>query len=770
MRRRTPQPPCVWRKKAVYLRRYLVKQRQQPPRHEDTKKRELKYLPAALLLLLLAASASAQEFYVSLSGNDAWPGTALQPWRTIQKAATSAAPGSTVLISGGVYTEKVTVNVSGDSVNGFISFRPLTSDSVILDGTGLSGENMIWIQGRSYLRLEGLFIRNNTGLTDGSGVRIEGACRHIELSRLTISRMYGSNAMGITCYGTDPVIPISDLVIDSTTIFDCQAAPSEALTVNGNIDGFAVTNCVVHDINNIGIVCIGGEGVCPTNALDRARHGVCRGNLIYRARSSYGGGYAAGLYVDGGRSIVLENNILCENDLGIEVGCENHGETAESVVVRNNLVFNNDKRGISFGGYNYPSTGRVRACTFTNNTLFRNDVLATGDGDFVVEYALDCTVRNNIVVAGPQNILLSSNVGSSAGNTFDDNQWYAPAGPSGALFAWGGETYTGFAAYRAATGQDAASSFGDPEFVLPTLPAPDLHIQAGSPAVDAGWSGFVPAPGETDIDREPRVIGGRVDRGADELSLVPAAPVLLAPADEATGVEPDIVFHWMPLNPASGYRLQVATDSLFVDMVFEDSVAGVSAVSSSPLPSATRLYWRVSGYHVAGAGPWSDVWSFMTTAFQLRGMNVTPGWNLLSLPLTTFNGSVTSLFPQAVSSAFQFDPVAGYGRSDTMEGGRGYWLKFSGVDSVTLAGTTVNADTITINAGWNLVGTTSVSLDTFQVRFEPPWIRSSLYFGYYWGYYAAGTLDPGNAYWLKASSPGLMILGPTPVSSQRRSR
>ena len=61
-----------------------------------------------LLLALLL-----QERHVAPTGSDAAGGTAAAPWRTIQKAAQSAAPGETVLIHAGTYAETVTVGVSG---------------------------------------------------------------------------------------------------------------------------------------------------------------------------------------------------------------------------------------------------------------------------------------------------------------------------------------------------------------------------------------------------------------------------------------------------------------------------------------------------------------------------------------------------------------------------------------------------------------------------------------------------------------------------------
>jgi Right handed beta helix region len=134
--------------------------------------------------------------------------------------------------------------------------------------------------------------------------------------------------MGITVYRTNPDVPLSDIVIDDNTIYDCEPADSETLTLNGNVDSFEVDRNVVHDVNNIGIDFIGGEGISTSPATDAARNGTCRDNVVYRARSSYGGGYAAGIYVDGGRNIVLERNIVHECDEGIEVGAENPGVTA----------------------------------------------------------------------------------------------------------------------------------------------------------------------------------------------------------------------------------------------------------------------------------------------------------------------------------------------------------------------------------------------------------------------------------------------------------
>ena len=111
---------------------------------------------------------------------------------------------------------------------------------------------------------------------------------------------------------------------------------------------------------------------------------MVRGNTVLRANSSYGGGYAAGIYVDGGRDIVIENNVVAECDLGIEIGAENAAITTENVTVRNNVVSRNEKAGIVFGGYD-EAVGRVESCMFLGNTLWENNTVGeTGQGTYFV--------------------------------------------------------------------------------------------------------------------------------------------------------------------------------------------------------------------------------------------------------------------------------------------------------------------------------------------------------------------------------------------------
>src|SRR5216117_2051610 len=58
-------------------------------------------------------AATPATYYVAVTGNDNNPGTAISPWRTIQRAASALSAGSTALVNAGTYSERVLVSNSG---------------------------------------------------------------------------------------------------------------------------------------------------------------------------------------------------------------------------------------------------------------------------------------------------------------------------------------------------------------------------------------------------------------------------------------------------------------------------------------------------------------------------------------------------------------------------------------------------------------------------------------------------------------------------------
>ena len=434
---------------------------------------------------------------------------------TIQRALDQARPGDLIQVrdTAGPFFEKIFFPRSGNRNKGFITLTAFPGHAPILDGTGVSGSDMVRINSKSYIRLIGFEIRNNLGVNDGSGVRIVGAGSHIEIRDNRIHDMRGRDAMGITVYGTSRTASIREIVIDGNEIFDVEPARSEALTLNGNVERFAVTNNIVRDVNSIGIDFIGGETDINPDPTKVVRNGVCRFNQVHRANANYGGGFAGGIYVDGARNIIIENNIVTGSDLGIEVGAENRGVVASGIIVRNNVVYKNEKSCLVFGGFD-ASAGRVRNSQFLHNTCYGNDTLATAFGELWIQYAEDNAVRGNIFNGLGEELLFSE--GGNVDNTVDYKVWYSPEGAGSVTFTWQGTTYDSYESYRSASGQDAHSSFRNPRFARPR--AKNFHLRAASPAIDAGDPDAGSEVGNLDLDLGARVSGGRIDIGADEVA------------------------------------------------------------------------------------------------------------------------------------------------------------------------------------------------------------------------------------------------------------
>ncbi len=470
-------------------------------------------------------------FYVAPTGNDANPGTVTAPWRTIQHAAETVGPGDTVYVRAGIYNEAVSVRVSGSGPDQYITFRNYPGETPVLDGRGLTdpdGVNAFYIEDQSYLIIRGFEIRNYTTVVPNQvpiAIQITGTSHHIQLLENHIHHiatrapvdadLLGADAHGIAVYGTAPS-PIHNVLIENNHLHDLTLGSSEALVLNGNVRAFTVTHNLIHDVDNIAIDAIGFEGTAPQPEVDRAREGLIAGNTIYnvdsRTNPAYGGERSAGgIYVDGGAHITIEGNTVFSANIGIELASEHPGRETSDILVRNNMLYHNHMTGIALGGYD-SERGSTRNVILVNNTLFHNDTDHTGSGEMLLQYDVQNTmVKNNILYANGQGILISNPFLENRNNVVDYNLYFADGSP--ARWQWRKRWFLGFDAYRTGTGNDAHGLFADPRFVAPARA--DLHIQPGSPAVDRG-DPTAPS-GNVDIDGHPRVVGSGVDIGADEV-------------------------------------------------------------------------------------------------------------------------------------------------------------------------------------------------------------------------------------------------------------
>ncbi len=508
-------------------------------------------LSLASMLLFASTLLSGQtDYYVATDGNDANNGTSSgTAWQTIQHAMNNATPNSIVHIASGTYPEKVEVNVSG-TVGNPIVFRKQSGTPVILDGTGISGlDAIIGIFDQSYITIEGLTLQNSIQ-NDAQGIIVEGSCQGISLLNNEIRNIHfdedpnapvseSTNSQPLIVYGTSGSAPIRDLEISGNTIHDCRTGYSEGLAVNGNVEGFTITNNTVYNISNIGIDVIGHEGTAPAN--DQARQGLIAGNLVYECKSPYA--TAAGIYVDGGKDLVIERNEILDCQWGIEIGCENIGQSTSNVVVRSNIIYDNDDAGIALGGYDFPSgSGKVVDCRFVNNTLYDNDRNAGGLGgvstDIFLTYSENCRLENNIIYSdNSSEQFLYLDAVNPIGLSLDYNLFYADGIYT---FDYNGALYPTFDAYQTGTGQDISSKTADPLFV--STAQRDFHLTENSPAINMGNPNFIPEMDETDFDGDQRLAGSRVDIGAYETDAT--LPVTYLAPFRAQWKELGVDLHW----------------------------------------------------------------------------------------------------------------------------------------------------------------------------------------------------------------------------------
>jgi hypothetical protein len=497
---------------------------------------------ATAVITLLTQPPSGNTYYVSTSGNDSNSGTIDHPWRHIQHAADVVQPGDTVYVRQGVYRELVTMKSSGSTSAGFITFSSYSGELATLDGTGLPITGGQWglftIPSQSYIVINDFEVRNykSSKVADvpigvwifgqGSNVQIVNNHIHnIETNAKANPNLCNTDAFGLTVDGTVGDQSINALVISGNEVDHNKTGCSETVSVDGNVENFVISNNLIHDDDNIGIDAIGFEKVSPNPKTDQAREGEIRGNTVYNITSQGNPDYhendysADGIYVDGGTQIVIEQNLIHNVDLGIEMASEHRDHVTSIVIARNNVIYFDNSNGISIGGY-ASGVGGTDRCTIVNNTLYADGTKGANNnsGEFQIQFhATDNIYENNIVYANTQAVFMNNYIAMPPHPAVVDyNLYYSKVGAANGNWMWEGKNYTGYDTYRTKTGLDAGSPpFSDPEFISTGNP-PDLDIEPGSPAVNAGTNLGEQVVGAVDFAGNPRVENDEINIGAYE--------------------------------------------------------------------------------------------------------------------------------------------------------------------------------------------------------------------------------------------------------------
>src|SRR6267143_1841310 len=222
---------------------------------------------------------------------------------------------------------------------------------------------------------------------------------------------------------------------------------------------------------------------------------------------------------------------------------------------------------------------------------------------------------------------------------------------------------------------------------------------------------------------------------------------------------PSVLLHWPPdkIDPDVGYyEVHRSTSSNFVPAPGTriGRTSDTMSVDNGPVAGATNYYLIVTvDVHGNLSPPSPQASAGVQTTQQY---SLADKWNMVSVPLTVNDYSKTSVFPSAISNAFAYQ--GSYVIRSVLANGAGYWLRFNGTQTVTMAGYLRSRDTVNVSTGWNMIGSISQSIPVSQVTSIPGGIATSHFFGYQGAYFISTTIEAEKAYWVKVNQDGKLVL------------
>ncbi|HEX5131941.1 MAG TPA: right-handed parallel beta-helix repeat-containing protein [Candidatus Krumholzibacteria bacterium] len=304
-------------------------------------------------LAMAGATADAATYHVAPNGSDTNSGTAAQPWRTLQKAASAVRAGDVVLVTDGTYAG---MQITADgTASAPIVFRANGANVRVVTPNASTPDN-INIEGGNYVTVEGFVVEDAPRIgiraVTATGVRITG------------NRVARSGLTGILT-GFTPAIEIAgNVVSESEQEHGIYVSNSAVAGDNPVIRDNECRDNAKNGIQLNGDCAAGGDGVISGALIERnvVHHNNWKGLSIISVQAS-----------------MIRNNLIFENGLsagagGIhladEPGC---GRPSNNNCVVNNTIHEPRITGIRL------SNGS------TGNTIFNNLVVAVSASKAIVD-------------------------------------------------------------------------------------------------------------------------------------------------------------------------------------------------------------------------------------------------------------------------------------------------------------------------------------------------------------------------------------------------
>lgn len=119
----------------------------------------------------------------------------------------------------------------------------------------------------------------------------------------------------------------------------------------------------------------------------------------------------------------------------------------------------------------------------------------------------------------------------------------------------------------------------------------------------------------------------------------PGIPQLVLPISNSIGLIQPIQVKWRSSTYSEEYQLQIASDSLFNNIVHNDSLVIDTFKIVTNLQNYQKYFWRVRGINFEASGNWSEVWNFKTLGSAYAVELVSPINQTTNQPINglTFN-------------------------------------------------------------------------------------------------------------------------------------
>jgi hypothetical protein len=445
------------------------------------------------------------SYFVGPSGDDTNAGTQAAPWKTFRKAAASVQPGDAIYILPGRYSEALVPQNSGTEGK-YILFAAADPDSLpILDGAGAK-EDRISIDQINYLKLCNLVVLNSTQY----GVKVGGG-NHINLLGIAVEN---AGEAAIYLEGTE------DLVVDGchtrssvssgigvwyckraavrhnkvvNACGDADKSHEESISISGTEDFEVSDNEIWFDTTPVetGSAAIKIKESCQRGKVfNNYAHDFPEGSIGLDA-------WEAGLAGTPTLNTIDIYNNRIERAGGIRVSSEELG-IVENINIYNNLLLHtNNGIMITHSAKNGPKNN----VSISNNTIYEGAPDGWGGIWIVTENFTNAVIRNNIVVSNDWSMgKITLGYASRLSEVIVDHNLVL--GPKNGI--------EGFPDAVELSDQPGNST-ADPAFV--NAAAGDLHLLAGSPAIDQGAAIAIVT---TDFDSVSRPQGAAYDIGAFE--------------------------------------------------------------------------------------------------------------------------------------------------------------------------------------------------------------------------------------------------------------